>query len=150
MTTAIHLCGSEDSTALLTMVAQFHQEIGIETTEDEREASVMPILEGTPLAVAYLFGPKNASVGYLIISFGWSLELGGMDGFLDEIWIRPNVRKRGLAQEALNSVIGALKGAGLKAIHLEVNRNDGTTQSLYRRLGFHMRDKYALMTRVLS
>ena len=149
MTTAIHLCGPDDADILLGMVAQFHNEIGIETTADERANSVVPILEGTPLAVAYLFGPKNAPVGYLIISFGWSLELGGMDGFLDEIWIRPNVRKRGLAQEALNSVIGALSGAGLKAIHLEVNRNDGSTQSLYRRMGFRMREKYALMTRVL-
>lgn len=150
MTTAIHLCGPEDADALLGMIGQFHDEVGIETSADDRAASVLPILEGTPLAVAYLFGPKNAPVGYLIISFGWSLELGGMDGFLDEIWIRPNVRKRGLAQEALNGVISALSGAGLKAIHLEVNRNDGATQGLYSRLGFRMREKYALMTRVLS
>lgn len=149
MTTAIHLCGPDDAETLLTMVGQFHDEIGVETTVEDRVASVLPILEGTPLAVAYMFGPKNAPVGYLIMSFGWSLELGGMDGFLDEIWIRPNVRKRGIGHEALNNVIKALSGAGLKAVHLEVNRNDGATQSLYRRMGFQMREKYALMTRVL-
>ena len=149
MSAAIHLCSPDDSDVLLSMIEAFHTEIGIETTAEDRKASIAPILKGSPLAVAYIFGPKNAPMGYLIISFGWSLELGGMDGFLDEIWIRPNVRKRGIGQEMLDSVIKALKGAGLKAIHLEVNRDDGATQNLYKRVGFRMRDKYALMTRVL-
>lgn len=149
MSTNIHLCGPDDAEVLLTMIAAFHKEIGIETTEEVRQASIAPILQGSPLAVAYIFGPKTAPVGYLIISFGWSLELGGMDGFLDEIWIRPNVRKRGIGQEVLDSVIKALKGAGLKAIHLEVNRDDGATQNLYKGIGFKLREKYALMSRVL-
>lgn len=149
MSTAIHLCGPADADVLLDMIRQFHKEIGIETTPEERVASITPILQGSPLAVAYMFGPKTAPIGYLIISFGWSMELGGMDGFLDEIWIRPNVRKRGIGHEVLDGVIKALKGAGLKAIHLEVNRDDGSTQKLYRGMGFRIREKYTLMTRVL-
>ena len=149
MTTAIHLCGPEDLERLLPLVEKFHQEYGLDYSDDHRIAALSPILAGSPLAVAYLFGPKNAPVGYLIMSFGWSIELGGMDGFLDEIWIKPNVRKRGIGTEALNAVIRALSDVGLKAVHLEVDREDADVQRLYARSGFKMRERYALMTRQL-
>jgi ribosomal protein S18 acetylase RimI-like enzyme len=43
----------------------------------------------------------------------------------------------------------ALAGAGLTALHLEVDRTDEATQKLYLRTGFKARERYMLMSRKL-
>lgn len=149
MSTAIHLATSADLDALLTLVARFHEEMGIASDDAMRRAGLEPLLEGSPLGAAYLFGPARAPIGYVVVTFGWSLEFGGMDSFVDEIYIRPSVRNRGIGTETLIAVGKALQGAGVTALHLEVKRDDRATQRLYEKAGFGLRDQYCLMTRRL-
>lgn len=148
VTTALHLAKPEDFDRLDTLVAAFHAEEGLELSADHRRKGLMPLLTGTPHGVAYLIGPARAPIGYIIICFGWSVEFGGMDGFVDELYLRPAVRRRGIAAEILSSLPQALAGAGLKALHLEVDRNNDKAQRLYGRTGFKTRDNYVLMTRM--
>jgi ribosomal protein S18 acetylase RimI-like enzyme len=81
-------------------------------------------------------------------SFGYSVELGGIDGFVDEFFIRESVRGRGMGTEVLGKLLPALSQNGVRALHLEVARDNDAAQRLYTRAGFRMRDRYALMTRV--
>ena len=92
--------------------------------------------------------PPRAPIGYVVITFGWSIEFGGMDGFIDELYIRASVRGRGIASEILQELPTALaQQAGLTALHLEVETGNERAQRLYRKLGFSVRDGYHLMTR---
>jgi ribosomal protein S18 acetylase RimI-like enzyme len=146
---ALHLAKPEDLTKLCDMVAAFHAEEGLKSTEDSRRAAIAPLLEGIPHGAAYLIGPVRSPIGYVIVTFGWSIEFGGMDGFIDEIFVRPTIRKRGIASEVLNNLPKALANAGLKALHLEVDRQNEATQRLYTRAGFKGRERYVLMTKTL-
>jgi ribosomal protein S18 acetylase RimI-like enzyme len=130
------------------MVAAYHAEEGIPSDEAHRRTGLGPLLEGSPLGAVYLVGPRMAPVGYIVVSFGWSLEFGGMDGYIDEFWIRPGVRGRGMGSEVLAALIPALEAAGLKALHLEVGTENAGAQRLYARHGFVLRDGFHLMTRV--
>ncbi|MYM53991.1 GNAT family N-acetyltransferase [Thalassovita mangrovi] len=144
--TALHLAGPDDLDRLLPLVRAFHEEHGIARSDDDRIAGLQPIVEGSPHGVAYLIGPQRAPIGYIVISFGWSLEFGGMDGFVDEIYLRPSIRGRGIGSEVLTALPKALAGAGLKALHLEVKRDDEKTRRFYSRLRFAEREDYMLMT----
>lgn len=147
MSAALTLATTDHLDRLLTLVAAFQAEVGISMTDEARDAAVRPLLEGCPHGVAYLIGPPRAPIGYIIISFGWSVEFGGMDGFVDELFVRPGVRGRGVAGEVLISLPRALAGVGLKALHLEVATENTSAQRLYKRAGFALRDGYHLMTR---
>lgn len=149
MSAALHLAGPDDLARVLTLVEAFHAEAGIASDEAGRRAGVSPLLEGSPYGAVYIIGPTRAPIGYVVVTFGWSVEFGGMDGFVDEIWVRPAVRGRGIATEVLIELPRALADAGLKALHLEVDRGDETARRLYERAGFRPRDRYILMTRVL-
>ena len=149
MTAALTLAKPEHGDVLLPLVAAFHAEEGIEMSDAQRVDALGPLLQGSPLGVVYLIGPPKAPIGYTIVCFGWSIEFGGMDGFIDEIYIRPGVRGRGIASEVLRSLPKALAEVGMKAIHLEVNVENERAQKLYSRTGFKMRDQYKLMTRLL-
>ena len=148
MSAALHLAGPQDMERLLPMVAAYHAEEGIGSDAAHRRAGLAPLLEGSPLGAFYLIGPRAAPVGYIVVSFGWSLEFAGMDGYVDEFWIRPGVRGRGLGSEVLAALIPAFEAAGLRALHLEAGTENAGAQKLYARHGFVLRDGFHLMTRV--
>ena len=138
-----------DLPKLLPLVAAFHEEMQIAQTDDERQRALVPLLEGSPYGEVYLAGPARAPVGYCIITFGWSVEFGGRDGFVDEIFIRRSVRKRGLGSEILRALPERLKDKGLRALHLEVDRDDTASRALYEKMRFQSRERYMLMSRIL-
>lgn len=145
--TALSLARPDDLDRLLPLVAAFHDEAGISQTDTNRRAALLPMLEGSPHGVVYLIGPGRAPIGYIVISFGWSVEFGGLDGYVDEFYIRPGVRGRGIGSEVMTSLPKALAGAGLKALHLEVRRDNDKALKLYKKLRFLQRNEYSLLTR---
>ncbi len=146
MSAALHLAKPDDLDRLGSLVAACHAETGLESTEESRRDGLAPLLEGIPHGAAYLIGPARSPMGYVIVSFGWSLEFGGMDCFLDEIYLRPAVRGRGIAGETLISLPKALARAGVRALHLHVNRDNETATRLYTRAGFNARERFVLMS----
>ncbi len=149
MSAAFTLAKPEHLDRLVALVAAFHDEAGITLSDEARQKGVSPLLDGIPHGAAYLIGPARAPIGYVIITFGWSVEYGGLDAFIDEIYVRPGVRRRGIASEALLALPSALSGGGVKAIHLEVGRDNAAAQKLYARAGFRPRDQFMLMSRKL-
>ena len=145
MTQILHLATEDDTDKLIPMIAAYHAMEGIDTDEDHRRKAIEPLLEGSPHGAIWLIGPKMSPVGYIAVSFGWSIEMGGLDGFIDELWIREKVRGRGMGSEAVASLIKSLKGAGMMALHLEVARENTRAETLYGRLGFARRP-FNLMT----
>jgi ribosomal protein S18 acetylase RimI-like enzyme len=149
MSAALHLAKPEDLDRLVPLVAAFHAEEGISQDETTRRKALLPLLEGSPLGAIYIIGPTRAPVGYLGLPFGWSGEFGGMDAFVDEWFIRAAVRGRGMGSETLLTLSKLLGQAGVRALHLEVDRENESAKRLYTRTGFKARDRYMLMTREL-
>ncbi len=147
--TALNLAKPEDFERLAPLVAAFHAESDIEMDAETRRDALMPLLNGSPHGAVYLIGPGRAPIGYIVVCFGWSIEFAGMDGFVDEFFIRPGVRGRGIGSEVLRQLPKALAAAGIKALHLEVDRNNDHLQKLYSRQRFEPREKYMLMSRKL-
>lgn len=146
MSAALTLAGPDHMGKLLPLVEAFHTEAGISQDEATRHAALEPLLAGIPHGSVYLIGPPKAPIGYIVITFGWSVEFGGLDGFIDEFFVRPGVRGRGIATEVLLALPRALAAAGLRALHLEVDTGNSHAQALYTRTGFALREGYNLMT----
>ncbi len=76
--------------------------------------------------------------GYaLLISF-WSNELGGEVCVIDELFVSPAHRGRGLATDLLTKLgqRESFRGATPVALELEVSPANGRARALYERLGF--------------
>lgn len=146
---SLHLARVEDLPKLLPLVAAFHDHQGFGTTAEQQHDAILPLLEGSPHGAIWLVGPRRAPVGYVVVSFGWSVEFGGLDAMVDEIYIRNAVRGRGMGGEALDGLAKALKEGGIRALHLEAKQEDDTLARFYKRARFVARDGYVLMSRVL-
>ncbi|SHH78800.1 GNAT family N-acetyltransferase [Marivita hallyeonensis] len=146
---SLHLATVEDLPKLLPLVAAFHEHQGFDTTPTHQHDAILPLLEGLPHGAVWLIGPRRAPVGYVVVSFGWSVEYGGMDAIVDELYIRTAVRKRGMGSEAINALARALKDGGIRALHLEADQDNQTLVKFYERLKFETRNGYAYMSRIL-
>lgn len=123
MSTAINLAGPADDDRLLSLMGRYHEEIGLTYDDAYRAAVTAPLLEGSPLGAVWLIGPARAPLGYVIVSFRWSVSLGGMIGWVEEVFIRPSVRSRGIGTEVLHTITVSLGQAGVRALQVRVDDN---------------------------
>jgi ribosomal protein S18 acetylase RimI-like enzyme len=125
--------GPGDRGALEAMVRAYYAEDGLPFDELRQGAAITALLDGDPLGLAWLVRHGAATVGYVVLTLGFSLESGGRDGFIDELYIVPAARGRGAQVLALLEHEAAVRG--LKRLYLEVG-HDNPAQGLYRRAGF--------------
>jgi ribosomal protein S18 acetylase RimI-like enzyme len=85
-------------------------------------------------------------VGYIILTIGFSFEFRGHDAFIDELYIVPARRRRGLGRQVMTFVERQAREMGVNAIHLEVDRGNDSALELYRRAGYRDHDRF-LMTK---
>ncbi len=83
-------------------------------------------------------------VGVAVLSFLWTLEHGGAAGWLDELYVEPAARDRGIGEQLARAAIEAADAAGCLALDLEVEPGHETAVRLYERLGFrrHRRERW--------
>ncbi|MEL7461387.1 MAG: GNAT family N-acetyltransferase [Pseudomonadota bacterium] len=146
MSASIHLATPDDAVKLLPMIEAFHAEDGVKSDVEGRAAAIAPLLEGSPHGALWLIGPRAAPVGYIAITFGWSLASGGLDGTIDEFFIRETVRGRGVGTEVLIALMSELEAGGVTALHLEVADGNDRAARIYKRIGFKTREKYRVMS----
>ncbi|MBI1418361.1 MAG: GNAT family N-acetyltransferase [Limimaricola sp.] len=149
MSTAITLAGTADRDRVLGLMAQFHAERGLAHDDVHRARAADPLLEGSPLGAVWLIGPGRAPLGYVLVGFGWSVTRAGMEGWVNEVYIRPSVRRRGIGTEVLHAVAVALSQAGLTALHVRVDHADEAAQRFCARVGFAARPEMLVMTDTL-
>ena len=75
-------------------------------------------------------------VGFAALSFLWTLEHGGRAAWLDELYVVPQRRGRGIGRALLSAAYGIAREAGAIALDLEIEKGHARAASLYRREGF--------------
>ena len=148
--TAIHLATPEDAARILPLMAAFHTEEGTEVDDTHRARALAPLLEGSPMGEVFIIGPRIAPIGYVVVTYGWSIEFGGKDAFVDEVYLRPKVRGRGWGSEVLLAIGRYPIDQKVTAVHLEVDHDNATAIAMYEKTGFEKRGRYGLMTRRLT
>jgi len=98
---------------------------------------------------AWLFGEPGRVAGYVVLCFGFSLELGGRDAFVDEVYVKPAERGQGFGRRALEFALAEAKRLGIRAVHLEAAKGRKPLLRLYQSLGFVRRD-HPFLTRRLA
>ena len=149
MTAVLTLASIGDLDKVAPLVAAFHAEEALTTSEPQRIAAVTHRLEGTPLGSLYLNGPRVKPIGYVVVSHGFSIEFGGPNAFIDKIYICTPVRGKGIGVESLLQICKIVEAGGTKAVHLEVDQTNTVAQRLYSRGGFDLRSNYNFMSKEL-
>jgi GNAT superfamily N-acetyltransferase len=131
----VHRAGPADLPAILPLVREFCAADGHEYDEARVTRALVPLLAGDEHGQVWLAGP---GLGYAVVTWGWSLESGGREALLDEIYVRE--RGAGLGAVLLRRVIAAAAGAGAAVMFLETEAHNERVRGFYARHGFAAED----------
>jgi len=97
------------------------------------------VMLGDPRRGAIFLAYDPEPIGVAVVAFTWTLEHGGLVGWLDELFVVPAQRGRGLGKRLLEHVLWFARQAGCHAVELEVESGHARAEHLYARAGFTSR-----------
>jgi len=121
------------------LVAAYHACEQIPSNAAARESAIAQLLGDRQLGGLWLVAVGDKTAGF-------SLEFNGFDAFIDEFFLLPEFRGRGVGKIVLAEIKRLAAALGINALHLEVARDNQPARNLYASAGFQARDKYLLMS----
>ncbi len=87
---------------------------------------------------------EGQAIGVAYVSLTWSIEHGGKSSWLEELYVLPEWRGRGVGTSMLESVLEEARRHGCAAVDLEVESAHERAAHLYSRHGFarHSRTRW--------
>lgn len=142
----VRLAAPADIVLLRTMEDEYYEFDRLTIDPGLASKALAALLSDETLGRVWLLFDGAAPAGYLILCFGYSIEFGGRNAFIDELYLREPYRGRGWGRFAMEFAISAAAETGVGALHLEVTRENSRALALYESLGFVDHDRF-LMTK---
>ena len=136
----------DDVAELRELVRSYHAFEGVSCPGGDIDAAVSPLLGESDLGRCWMIRADEVTVGYVAICFGYSIEFGGRDAFVDEMYISEQYRGQGIGTEVLRLLKSESLALGVKALHFEVSCDNERAQRLYEKSGFTAREQFFLMS----
>ena len=130
------------------MMREFYSQQEMRFDEPAATQAVSRALANPDLAQIYLIFRGADLTGYFALTFCFSLEFHGRFALFDELYLREPFRRQKLGKAVVAFAEELCKKAGIKAMRLEVGRENQPAQSLYNAAGFKQ-DERNLMTKWL-
>ncbi|MEW6444258.1 MAG: GNAT family N-acetyltransferase [bacterium] len=129
--------GRDDLPELEQMVLALYQEDppGEEMSREKIRRTVEELTLRADKGVILLFWAGRAVVGYAIVIHYWSNEYGGNVEVIDELYVKPPWRGKGIGTAFLGHLCAAGEGGGTKGLALEVTPANQRALAYYRRQG---------------
>lgn len=137
-----------DAVTLIPFMREYYEYDGHAWHEERAREALLGLLKDPQYGYAWLILDANTPVGYVVLTFGYSLEFLGRDAFIDELFLVPAYRGRGWGKKTLEFLEKQAHANGVRAIHLEVVRGNEAAGALYRKCGYIDHD-HRLMTKRL-
>lgn len=129
-----------DLAALLALCAAYREADSQPLAPALVRQSIVEALNGYPCVRIVVFERSDGSsprpFGYMVITLGFSVEAGGRDAFVDELYVESAMQGRGLGGRALVYAERVARDLGAQRLRLEVEYANEGARRLYERNGF--------------
>lgn len=104
--------------------------------EAANKAVLRRLLENPNFGKIWLILADGEIAGYAVLTFGFSLERAGQTALIDELYLREQFRRKGIGKLTLDFVGEFCVELSIRAVQLEVERENQAAFSLYQTSGF--------------
>jgi len=129
---------------MLTLVSEFCVTDQHTFDPDRVTRALVPLLEDDAHGVVYVADNEQ---GYVVITWGYSLESGGREALIDEIYLRR--RGQGLGSKVMDALFDDMAARGVVKMFLETETHNRRARRFYARQGF-VEDDSIWMSRQIS
>lgn len=146
---SIDICKPGDIGELLPLMREFYAGEKLHFDEGVLRHALGELWDEPLHGGAWLARAGEVPVGFGVLCCGFSLEYGGSDAFVDELFVLPGWRGRGFGGSLLDAMEASCRSRGIAALHLEVDHDNPDGRRLYLRRGFADHQRH-LMTKWLA
>jgi GNAT superfamily N-acetyltransferase len=125
-----------DLERLLELIREFYLIDHHAYDEKRLRASLPALLDSDDLGVVWKL--DSPAEGYAVVTWGYSLESGGREALIDEIYVR--TRGAGLGVKLLSHILDDCRYRGIVRMFLETESHNARVRSFYGRAGFAVDD----------
>jgi GNAT superfamily N-acetyltransferase len=148
MRAEFRLAGVPDLDRILSMMSRLYAQDDLPFDAARKRATVEWLLAHPDSGGIWAIEAEGSTAGYLVMTVCASLEFHGPFALLDELYLEEPWRGRGLGAQAIEFAAQWARDRGMAAVRLETAHDNLRAQSLYRKCGFILHDRY-LMTKWL-
>jgi ribosomal protein S18 acetylase RimI-like enzyme len=126
--------GPDDAEAVAKLLHDFNTEFDAPTPGTAMLTKRLQSLLAGPSTIAYLAG--EPAVGVALVTLRSNVWYDGPVALLDELYVAPEQRGRGLGAAMIGLLMAEAKENGISAIEINVDAGDVDAQRFYERHGF--------------
>jgi GNAT superfamily N-acetyltransferase len=151
MTTKTRRATSTDIPVLVELMHEFYAESDYPLDRQWAGACFSALLANDSLGCAWVILADSEPIGFVVLTVRFSMEFGAMVAFIDDLFIRPDFRRRGFGRAALKALLTECRKRKVCAVHVEVGRDNQPAQLLYALYGLKPgEDNRQLLTALLE
>lgn len=133
-----------DVPALVALMGAFYAESGYPLPEAQATRTFERLLATPAHGAVWLMMADGSPAGFIVLTVAFSMEYGGLRGFVDDLFVAPAFRRHGLAAEALEVVKEACAERGVRALLVETSLENEQAVRVYTRAGFSVSGRLLL------
>jgi GNAT superfamily N-acetyltransferase len=146
----IHPARPQDIPTLIDLMAEFYAESGFPLPVENARAAFTTLLGDPRLGAAWIgWTDDGEPTGHAVLTVCFSMEYGGLRGFVDDLFVRPSARGHGVAAALMDAVVAECGSRGVRALHVDVGPDNAVAQRVYARSGL-VDSGHRLLTRALD
>lgn len=136
MTVQIRPATEADIPTLVALMTAFYAESDFPLPVGPATRAFEALLADPRLGGVWVAEEGHAAIGHAVLTLCFSMEYGGLRGFIDDLYVRPEARGQGAAAALLAALRTAAVARGVRALHVEVGPDNHTARRLYARAGY--------------
>jgi ribosomal protein S18 acetylase RimI-like enzyme len=138
LTSTIRKAGPGDIPLLVDLMQEFHREGGRPLDREWAAASFSALFRDESRGAAWIVSCDGGPAGYVVLTVRFTMEFGGLDAFIDDLFVRPDFRRRGLGRLVVAALFAECERRGVLAVHVETGSDNIAAKGLYESFGLRL------------
>jgi len=147
---AVRSASASDIPTLVELMEEFHAESGFPLNRTHAAETFSLLLSNSAWGAAWVLERAREPAGFVVLTLRFSMEHGGLQGIVDDLFVRVQHRRQGLARTAMEALFAECAGRGIRDVQVEVSEDNAAARALYRDFGLRDRtgDRQVMVGRV--
>jgi ribosomal protein S18 acetylase RimI-like enzyme len=124
-----------DVPTLVELMHAFYAESAFPLNREWAARAFADLMADPSRGAAWIIERDAAPIGHVVLSVRFAMEFGGLSAYIDDIFVRPEHRRKGAASAGLDALVDECRRRGCRSIHVEVAPDNHAAIALYRRFG---------------
>lgn len=126
---------STDVETLIALMHDFYAESDYALDHQWADASFRELLASPAVGCVWLASSDAEPIGHAVLTVRYAMEHGGLSGYVDDLYVRPDFRRMGAGNALLNELFAECRRRGCKSSNVEVGEDNLPARGLYEKFG---------------